>query len=370
MNPLLERIRFRNPMRIESLRQRIGLLVLMPVGVLLVLMGVSGFMFMRHTLLTEWEDEAIIKLQQAAHQIDMRLGRVNDGIEMFFSTSDSPSGPLIRKWVLEQIKRLDGVTDARLMWVEPEASLQSDHMPVRGKGSGSVMRFNRGRITEATSPTDNPATGRKTISIISELTNNSGSVVGHFVVSVDFQHLVKGVKALAWWRTGQACLLDEAGGYLACGERVVKDGKRFGGTDDPFKAALLTAMSKKPYGTLLGPRRPPEQVGGFYRLSSAPWTLVLFAPCKEVLAPMIRFRNLYFVGAILVILTVLFLNQRVVVKMVRSLRALSGAVGQAPRGRYGKPLPVRGNDEIAQLTRSFNTMVEALKENDRENGNR
>jgi len=33
MNPLLERIRFRNPMRIESLRQRIGLLVLMPVGV-------------------------------------------------------------------------------------------------------------------------------------------------------------------------------------------------------------------------------------------------------------------------------------------------------------------------------------------------
>jgi hypothetical protein len=50
MSSFFARIRFRNPMRIESLRQRIGLLVLMPVGFMLVLVGVSGFVFMRGTL--------------------------------------------------------------------------------------------------------------------------------------------------------------------------------------------------------------------------------------------------------------------------------------------------------------------------------
>ncbi len=132
-----------------------------------------------------------------------------------------------------------------------------------------------------------------------------------------------------------------------------------------FEPALLKAMAQKPYGTLLGPRRPPDQVGGFYNLSLAPWAIVLLAPSKEVLAPIIRFRTIYFISGILVILLVLFLNQTVVKKRVRFLRAVSSAAGQVARGRYGKPLPVQGHDEIAQLTRSFNTMMDTLKKTDR-----
>ena len=106
-------------MRIESLRQRIGLLVLLPVGVLLVLVGVSGFVFMRDTLFREWEDASIVKLQRAAQQIDLRLGRTNEWIEMFSRTSNSRGGPLIQQWIFEQIKGLEGVTDVRLIWVKP-----------------------------------------------------------------------------------------------------------------------------------------------------------------------------------------------------------------------------------------------------------
>ena len=77
-------------MKIESLRQRIGLLVLLPVGIMLLLVGVSGFVFMRGTLFREWEDASIVKLQRAAHQIDMRLGRMNDWIEMFYKNFRQP----------------------------------------------------------------------------------------------------------------------------------------------------------------------------------------------------------------------------------------------------------------------------------------
>ena len=369
MSFFLSRIRYKNPMRIESLRQRIGLLVLMPVGVLLVLVGVSGIVFMRGTLFKEWEDTSIIKLQGAAHEIDMRLGRINDWIEMFYRTSDSRGGPLIQKWILEQIKALDGVTDARLTWVEPESNLQSGHMASRkmalSMGGTSMIRFSRGRIAEITPSIYNREIGQETVSIISELKDDSGSIVGNLVVSVDFQYLLKGVKALVWWQTEQACLVDKAGRYMAHSESIMEGRKRFGETDDPFELALLKAMAQKPYGTLLGPRRPPDQVGGFYRLSLAPWTVVLFAPSKEALAPIIRFRTIYFISGVLVILLVLFLNQTVVEKMVRSLRAVSSAAGQVARGRYGKPLPVQGHDEIAQLTRSFNTMMDTLKKTDR-----
>ncbi|MCP4575629.1 MAG: HAMP domain-containing protein [Deltaproteobacteria bacterium] len=369
MSRIFGKYRFRNPMRIESLRQRIGLLVLMPVGLMLVLVGVSGFVFMRGTLFKEWEDTSIIKLQGAAHEIDMRLGRINDWIEMLHISSHGRGGLLIPQWILEQIKALDGVTDAQLTWAKPESSLPSDHMSsrrmARGKGGESMMRFNGGRIAEVTPPIYNAETGRETVSIISELKGDSGSGVGNLVVSVDFQYLLKGVKALAWWQTEQACLVDEAGRYMAHSESIMEGRKRFGETDEPFELALLKAMTQKPYGTLLGPRRPPDQVGGFYNLSLAPWTIVLLAPSKEVLAPIIRFRNIYFISGVLVILLVLFLNQTVVEKMVRSLRAMSGAAGQVARGRYGKPLPVQGHDEIAQLTESFNTMMEVLKKTDR-----
>jgi adenylate cyclase len=355
-------------MRIESLRQRIGLLVLMPVGFMLVLVGISGFVFMRGTLFKEWEDASILKLQRAAHQIDMRLGRINDWIEMFYRTSDSRGGPLIQQWILEQIKALDGVTDAQLTWAKPESSFQSGHMSshrmARVKGAASMMRFNRGRIAEVTPPSYNTETGHETVFVISQLKDASGSLVGNLVVSVDFQYLIKGVKTLAWWQTEQACLVDEAGRYMAHSESVMEGRKRFGEMDDPFELALLKAMTQKPYGTLLGPRRPPDQVGGFYRLSLAPWTVVLFAPGKEVLAPIIRFRNIYFISGILVILSILFLNQTVVGKMVRAFTAISSAAGQVARGRYGKPLPIQGHDEIARLTQSFNAMVDGLKERD------
>lgn len=366
MSLIFGRNRLQNPMRIESLQQRIGLLVLLPVGFMLVLVGVSGFVFVSGTLFKEWEDASMVKLQQAAHQINMRLGRINDLIEMFYSTSDSRGGLLIQQWILEQIKGLDGVTDARLMWAKSVSPVQSGHMSARrgdqGMGATSMMRSHRGRIAEVTPPSTHTATGQETVSIISELKDDSGSVVGHLVVYVDFQDLIKGVKAIGWWQTEQAYLIDATGRYLAHGDSVMKGKKRFGEKDDPFELALLKAMTQNPYGTLLG--KPPDQVGGFYRLSLVPWTLVLLAPGKKVLAPIIGFRNIYFVSGILVILLVFFLNQAVVGKMVRSFTAISSAAGQVARGRYGKPLPVQGHDEIAQLTREFNTMVEALKKTD------
>lgn len=51
--------------------------------------------------------------------------------------------------------------------------------------------------------------------------------------------------------------------------------------------------------------------------------------------------------------------------MTRSLRRLSAATAQVAEGAFHAPLPVRGRDEIGDLTRSFNRMAERLREVDR-----
>ncbi len=51
----------------SSLKQRITLFVLIPVFLLLFSMGAVGFFYTRDILLDQWEETALLKLEQAAH---------------------------------------------------------------------------------------------------------------------------------------------------------------------------------------------------------------------------------------------------------------------------------------------------------------
>lgn len=50
--------------------------------------------------------------------------------------------------------------------------------------------------------------------------------------------------------------------------------------------------------------------------------------------------------------------------MVNSIKEISSAAEKVAKGDYGKPLPVKSADEIGQLVKSFNLMVDGLKERD------
>ena len=168
-------------MAIKSLQQRLNLLVLLPAGLLLLLTGVFGFIYMRGTLLDEWQDASIVKLQRAAHQIDMRLGRITDWIQMFHKTSDSMGGPMIQKWILDQLRGMKGVTRVELKWKDNDRR-QSMPMPMHrgagGMGGARMMRFHRARIAEVTSPSYDTQTGQETVDLISQLKDESDTVVG------------------------------------------------------------------------------------------------------------------------------------------------------------------------------------------------
>ena len=49
----------------------------------MIVMGFAGYVYARNILLSQWREAFVLKLQRAAHQVDMRLMRVKDWVRIF-----------------------------------------------------------------------------------------------------------------------------------------------------------------------------------------------------------------------------------------------------------------------------------------------
>jgi len=185
-------------MAIKSLNQHLALFLLLPVALLLFLTGFVGFFFARNVLLKAWEESSVLKLQRAAHYIDMRLSRPLQLINMFHNTGEYGGDVVIQEWLLDRLRIIEGVSRVNLEWMDTDP--ESIGM-VRGQGAYRVgqermMRFRRGNISEVTSPRYDAQAGEETVSLLSDLKNESGSTVGRLKVSVRFEHLLQDIKKL------------------------------------------------------------------------------------------------------------------------------------------------------------------------------
>lgn len=348
---------------IKSLKQRLALLLILPVALLLFLTGFAGFIYVREVLLDEWREAAILKLERAAHQMDMRLSRSIDWIKMFHETSENRGGPATQELIITQLQNLEGVTNVDLKWMDNRKEPAHEAMHEFQMGGRGMMHFHRARISEVTLPRYDAQSGQETVTLISDLKNESGQLVGRLEVSLRFDYLMQDIKKFGWWQSDMVCLIDESGRYLAH-SGAMKGRTKLGETNEPVELAVLQKMREKPFGTYFGSGHPPQLVSGFYRMKQAPWVIAMFAPGKKILAPIIEFRFYYAVAGILCIAFILLLIQFVGGRMVRQISKISNAAEQVAKGEYINPLPIGTSDEIGQLKTSFNTMVEGLKEKD------
>jgi class 3 adenylate cyclase len=327
-------------------------------------MGFTGFLYARKIMLGQWQEAAIVKLQRAAHNIDMRLNRPIEWIEMFHKTGGERVEYALRNWILSQLEKLEGVTKVRLQWLDQRAERKMMPGMHHRMNHQRMMDFHRGSIAEVTPPRYDTQAGHETVSLVSILKNESGREAGNLEVAVRFDYLMEDIIKLGWWQSDMACLVDDSGVFLAHTEWMMKGRDRLGESNDPLELAILKAMKGNPFGTFRGSGYPPDKVAGFYRMERAPWAIILFAPGSKILAPIVRFRNYYALGGILSIVLMILLIRSVAGKMVRSIKGISQAAENVARGDYGTPLPQKSQDEIGQLVGSFNAMVQGLKERD------
>jgi class 3 adenylate cyclase len=198
------------------------------------------------------------------------------------------------------------------------------------------------------------------VSLTFTLLDEAGHPLGRLDVSIKLDYLMEGVRGAGWLQTYMACLVTDNGTFLAHTNQAMATRHCLGDTENPLELTLLQEMQTKSYGTVVG----RKEVTGFYRLHRAPWAIMLHARENQIMAPILRFRLDYIMAGLFCLAISLVLMQLGVGSMVAAILRISRKAAKVAQGEYGEPLKIRSQDEIGQLTHSFNDMVAGLKERD------
>jgi class 3 adenylate cyclase len=339
---------------IKTLQQRLIIFLILPVAVFLAAIGVVGYFYIWGSLYQEWREAAILRLERAAHQMDMRLNEPLQWIQSLANTGGDRQGTDNQNWILKKLREQPGVDRVALTWQEPPPG--GTGAPQEGRGAGGRAP----RVAKVSPPQFSYPPDHKTVGLRTTLLNEAGQPLGRLEVTMKLDYLMHGILTSGWFHAFMACLVNEQGQYLAHTNPAMATRHCLGETQNPLELAMLKAMKEKPYGTEMG----TNQVIGYYRLHAAPWAIMLHAEESQIMAPIQGFRFAYIMAGLFCLAISLVLMQLGVGSMVATILQISRKAALVAQGEYGEPLEVQSRDEIGQLTRSFNDMVTGLKERD------
>lgn len=334
----------------KTLQRRLIVLLVVPLTLFLLGFGLYGYHFIHGLLFKEWSEVAILRLERAAHQIDMKLGEHVEWMAAFARAGQDTSGRAIQRWLLEQMKSQPGVTQVEVLGKNARGDMVPAAIPALSTELSPIRYIY--------------PPGGKTVGLQGELLDKAGNPLGRIEVILSYDSLMQNVLKEGWLVAQMACLVNQEGQYLAHSNPAMKLRHCLGETQDPLELAMLKAMQEKSSGTIMGEGYTPKHVIGFYKLEAAPWAIMLHAQGSQILASILRFRFYYLAGGIMCLGIILLLIRLGVRPVVMSIRRIAGKAALVATGDYGEPLPVTSRDEIGQLTLSFNDMIAGLQERD------
>jgi len=338
--------------KLKGMQQRLALYMFLPVALLLAGMGAFGFIYARNILIAQWGEAATLKLQRAAHNVDMRLGKAKEWLKMFHTADDNPYAGYIHELVIKQLEEMDGVARVSLTWTDAGRPLA-----VAKRG---LIPMLKGSSLNVTLPRYDSLVANKTVTLASDLKTETNRTVGKLEVVLSFDYLIDTILASGWWQSDQAYLVDDSGNILSSAQP--DDRRRLDEVSTSLELSTLKAMKEKSYGTVVGRGFFDTDVSGFYQLKEAPWTLIMIAPGKQIFSSVIQFRLYYFITGTVFILTILLLIRLALARTVFSIKALSDTANKVARGDFVTLAPSKTKDEVGELINSFNTMVLQLEE--------
>jgi sigma-B regulation protein RsbU (phosphoserine phosphatase) len=354
---------------LRSLHNRILFLILIPIFFLLAGIGTAGFLYARNLMVTQWGEIATANLRDAVHLIDMRLTRPKEMLLMLNNTSalipDVEQNNRTHQFIISQLENIDGVVEVNVKWPE---QLATRGRKMGGGGASMLrgMRFSRMEKFSVSMPEYNTRIKGETISLSTSLKDENDKVSGHIEVVIAFHDLIDIIVKNKWWQSNKAFLIDNNGKILSStvfkGNGHSHKEKQTFAISDTLEIQTLAALQKKEQGIIFGPGHPPDEISGFFRMNEAPWSLVVIAPGRQVLKPILKFKWLFTFAGIFSILIFILLIRTVFTKTTRSIKKVSDAAKELADGRFGAPIPVLSSDEVGELTQNFNTMTRQLKD--------
>jgi hypothetical protein len=101
---------------------RLIMMLVLPVAIFLTVTSILEYVYIRKIILEEWQESTTLRLERAAHQIDVRLSRLLRGMQAFAQTGGTPLGDKKQAWLLKKLQEQEGVKLARLTWKEPDSA--------------------------------------------------------------------------------------------------------------------------------------------------------------------------------------------------------------------------------------------------------
>ena len=212
----------------NSLQGKLSLLLLLPVFLVLFLGGLASFLYVRQAMLNQWNEVAVVKLQRAAHDIEMRLAKPIDLMGLFYDTGSGLDNDKRQDWIVKRLKALEGVVGVHVAFKVPHK--HASHME-----NPQVEHFHHGRFSKVTEPRFDADTGQKTVSLISSLLDEDGSEVGLVEIVLAFDYLIEDVVRLGWWQSDMACIVDQSGNYLLHTNLLMEGRQKLAETNDPLE---------------------------------------------------------------------------------------------------------------------------------------
>lgn len=349
----------------RSLQQRTLFFILVPIFLLLVSLSVAGYIFVRTVLLNQWGETAVAKLQRTAHQIDMRMRRPKDLLLLLHNKVGADFNRDVFSYIIQEIKQIDGVVGVNIEWPD-DAAKDESHKSFQSNQMMDGMHFYKLAKLTVSSPSYNSQEDNRTISLESELKSENDQTVGRVEVVISFDYLINEIIKAPWWKSNEGYLIDDQGNVLASTSvrsSLKKDlGQQAFGSADALEQNTLMLMKKDAFGMVFGPGSPPAQISGFYRLTEAPWTMVVIAPGNKILRPIIRFKLFYILSLTISIVAILLIIRSTTGRITKRIKDLSAAADDLANGNFGPPLSVASHDEVADLTESFNKMTRQLQQ--------
>ena len=360
----------------KTLQGRLIGLLLLPIFLALFSGGIISFLFTRNVLLDQWNESAVLKLQRAAHYIQMRLLKPIELSEILFKIFSGKNNDRSFDTIIKQLKGLEGVVDANFIRISNKETdaIQDDSvmrygsmMPagrMMNRKDNGMKQFHHSRLLKISSPVFDADRGHKTVTLFFNILTTGDEEIGKLEIKMSFDYLLKDIIKLGWWQSDMACLVDQSLKYMAHTNMSMQGRYSLGGGKDPLEMAIIDEMKIKPSGTVKSSGHPPKMIAGFYKLDQIPWTIILFAKGNKVLTRITAYRNGFVLGSFILMMIILLLIRNHVGKTADKIKTLSKNAQKVAKGEYGPPVSADSRDEIGQLVNSYNSMVKGLKERD------
>ena len=278
---------------IFSLEKRFLLLLLLPVTFILLFAGIAGFCYAREYLLAQWIESVRLKLEKAAHQMEMKLDKKLELIKLIAKSEHIPNAHVTQAFLIQQLTELHGVKFVNIETFPSQVTFMDNESSLSPTEGLYVMELCED--FGFCGPSLDANALDRSLRIVKMLSLPDDSEQRRLVVKVAFDSFMETIRNMAREEGSFSCLVTSTGYFLAHTEKQSSTRRRLGDNGDELEKKVLGEIRKKAFGTVFGQGHPPDYVVGFHHIPSINWYVVFFSRGSVVLRPIVDFRFYYLI---------------------------------------------------------------------------